>query len=133
MADAKEIDGRDVLDDLLVHVARGRLALGLAALAAPKATVKLIGMGGGADAGRDYLARVFGAREIALGAGYLLSGREGRRLLARLGLVADVLDTASGLRTRGAVPLRASAGATAIAAGAAAVGAAKVVKDLAGR
>lgn len=114
-------------------MARGRLALGVAALAAPRTTVKLMGMGSGADAGRDYLARVFGAREIALGAGYLLSGREGRRLLARLGLAADALDTASGLRTRGAVPAWVSAGATAIAAGATAIGAAKVAKDFVGR
>ena len=131
MADAKETDGRDTLDGMMTNLARGRVALGLAALAAPKLTVKALGMGGGADAGRDYMARAFGAREIALGAGYLLSRDDsGRRLFARLGLAVDSLDFMSGMKTRPGLPLWVTAGALSVSGGAAALGAAKVARDV---
>ncbi|MFA1548760.1 hypothetical protein [Actinomadura chokoriensis] len=132
MADAKEVDGRDKVDGLMTNLARGRVALGLAALAAPKLTVKLMGLGGGADPGRDYMVRAFGAREVAVGAGYLLSDDNGRRLWARLGLAVDSLDLVSGLKTRKALPLWVTAGAVGIAAGAAGIGAAKVASDIVG-
>ncbi|XRQ11262.1 hypothetical protein ACN3XK_10340 [Actinomadura welshii] len=133
MADAKETDGRDRLDGMMTSMARGRVALGLAALAAPKPTVKALGLGGGTDPGRDYLVRAFGAREIALGAGYLLSGDDsGRRLWARLGLAVDSLDLMSGLKTRSRLPLWVTAVTVGVAGGAAALGAAKVGRDVMG-
>ncbi|MEU8797827.1 hypothetical protein [Spirillospora sp. NPDC048819] len=133
MADAKETDGRDRLDGMMTNLARGRVALGLAALAAPRLTVKAMGMGGGADPGRDYMVRMFAAREIALGAGYLLSGDDsGRRLWARLGLAVDSLDVMSGMKTRPGLPLWATAGAVGVAGSAAALGAAKVARDIMG-
>ncbi|GAA4333786.1 hypothetical protein GCM10023178_47100 [Actinomadura luteofluorescens] len=119
------------MDEMATNLARGRVALGLAALAAPRLTVKLMGLGGAADPGRDYVARMFAAREIALGAGYLLSGDEsGRRLWARIGLAVDSIDVMSGLKTRKGVPLWVTAGAVAVAGGAASIGAAKVARDL---
>ncbi|WP_433476830.1 hypothetical protein ACQPZP_07090 [Spirillospora sp. CA-142024] len=131
MADAKEVDDRDKVDDMMTNLARGRVALGLAAFAAPKLTVKLTGLGGDAHPGRDYVVRMFAAREIALGAGYLLSGEEsGRRLWARLGLAVDSMDLASGLKTRRGLPLWVTAGAVGIAGAAASIGAAKVARDL---
>ncbi len=114
----------------MLNLARGRVALGLAALAAPKLTVRLLGLGRGADTGRDYVTRMFAAREIALGAGYLLSDPSGRRLWARIGLAVDGLDTVSGVRTRAGLPIWVSAGAVGVAGGAAALGAAKVAKDV---
>ncbi|RFU43125.1 hypothetical protein DZF91_02905 [Actinomadura logoneensis] len=114
----------------MLNVARGRVVLGLAAFAAPKLTVKAMGLGGQADPGRDYVTRMFAAREIALGAGYLLSRGPARRTWARFGLLVDGLDTLNGLRTRRGLPLWVSAGATAIAGGTAALGAAKVARDL---
>ncbi|MFA1543397.1 hypothetical protein [Actinomadura monticuli] len=130
MADAKEVDGQDNVDGLMTNLARGRVALGVAALAAPGLTVKLMGMGGGADPGRDYVVRMFGAREVAVGAGYLLSDENGRRLWARLGLAIDALDVTSGLKTTKALPLWVTAGAVAIAASAVGIGAAKVASDI---
>lgn len=115
---------------MMTNLARGRVALGLAALAAPKLTVKLMGLGGAADPGRDYVARMFAAREIALGAGYLLSDDRGRRLWARLGLAVDSLDVLSGVKTRGSLPLWVTAGAVGVAGGAAGIGAAKVASDI---
>jgi hypothetical protein len=130
VADAKEDQKRDRVDDLMVQVARGRVALGVAALTVPGLTVRLMGLGRGTDHGRDVVTRMFAAREIALGAGYLLSGDPHRKLWARLGLVVDALDTATAVRSRKGLPLWASAGATAVAGTAAAVGAAKVARDL---
>jgi hypothetical protein len=123
----------DRLDGVMLNVARARVALGAAAFAAPGLTVKLMGMSSGADAGRDYVTRMFAAREIALGAGYLLSKGSGRRIWARLGLVVDTLDTVNGLQSRGRLPLWITAGAVAIAGGTAAVGSAKVAKDVLSR
>ncbi|MFE9106754.1 hypothetical protein [Actinomadura geliboluensis] len=130
MADVKEVDGREKLDAMATNLARGRVALGIAAFAAPKLTVKLMGMGGGADPGRDYMVRMFAAREIALGAGYLLSDDSARRLWARLGLAVDSLDVVNGLKTRKALPLWVTAGAVGVAGVAAGIGAAKVGTDL---
>ncbi|WP_262402453.1 hypothetical protein [Actinomadura sp. CNU-125] len=125
-----EVDERDKVDELMVQLARGRVALGVAAFAAPGLTVRAMGMGRGADAGRDFVTRMFAAREIALGAGYLLSGAEGRKLWARLGLGVDSLDTVTGLRGRKGVPLWAAVGALSVSGSAAALGAAKVAKDV---
>lgn len=114
----------------MVQLARGRLALGTAALVAPGLTVKLMGLGRGSDPGRDFVTRMFAAREIALGAGYLCSREPGRKTWARFGLMVDSLDMVSGLRSRKTLPLWAIVGASTVAAGAAAVGAAKVARDL---
>ncbi|GAA4082255.1 hypothetical protein GCM10022214_46670 [Actinomadura miaoliensis] len=120
------------MDDLLLQVARGRVALGVAGLAAPRLTTRLVGMGRGPDAGRDFVVRMFAAREIVLGAGYLLGDRASRRTWARYGLLADALDTVAALKTRGGVPPWATAGAAAAAGACAALGAAKTAKDLLG-
>jgi len=132
VADANTDQNRDRIDDLLVQVARGRVALGVAAFAAPRLTARLVGMGRGADAGRDYAVRLFAARELVLGAGYLLSGPSGRRTWTRFGLLTDALDTAAALKTRGGVSPWATAGTAAAAGTCAAIGAAGVVKDLLG-
>lgn len=114
---------------MMTNLARGRIALGLAALAAPKLSAKLMGLGA-ADAGRDYLVRMFGVREVALGAGYLFSDDGGRRLWARIGFAVDAIDVTSGVKTRGGLPLWVTAGAVGIAGGAAGIGAVKVASDL---
>ncbi|MCP2337104.1 hypothetical protein [Actinomadura rupiterrae] len=133
MADVTETENKGVaerLDAVMLNVARARIAVGVAAFAAPRLTVKAMGLGGHADAGRDYVTRMFAARELALGAGYLLSRGPARKTWARLGLVVDGLDTVNGLRSRPGLPLWVAAGATGIAAGATALGAAKVTRDL---
>jgi hypothetical protein len=134
VADAKEDQEqpRDRVDDLMIALARGRVALGAVAFAAPGLTARLMGGGGGADGGRDLVTRMFAAREIAVGAGYLLSKGSDRRRWARLGLVVDTLDTVAGLRSRKNTPLWATAGILAAAGGCTALGAAKVAKDIVG-
>lgn len=121
------------VDQLLKQLALGRVAFGAATLLAPRLATKSIGLGGGPDGGRDYLARAFGAREIALGAGYLLAKGPARRTWARLGLVVDGLDTLSAVKSRGVVPFRVTAAGAVVSAGAAAVGAAALAGDIIGR
>ncbi|SEG92302.1 hypothetical protein SAMN04489712_13310 [Thermomonospora echinospora] len=122
----------------MVQLARGRVALGVTAFLAPGAVARALGAGAGADPGRDLMTRIFAGREIALGAGYLLSKGQGRATWARLGLAVDVLDAVAAMKSRkprgGAkgVPLWAAGAFSAVAAGAAGLGAAKVARDLTG-
>ena len=136
MANEKDVQQEgDRVDDLMVRLAQGRLAVGAATMLAPGLVVKVMGLGNGNDPGRDVVARMLASREIALGAGYLLSRGQGRKLWARLGLVVDSFDALAGLKSRGGdekVPLWAAAGFTLIAATGSAIGAAKVAKDLRG-
>jgi hypothetical protein len=132
VADAKEDQKRDKVDDLMLQLARGRVALGVTAFALPALTVRLMGMGKGSDPGRDFVTRMFAAREIALGAGYLLSKEPNRKLWARLGLAVDGLDTLNAMRSRKGLPLWVSAGATVVTGGCTALGAAKVTRDIVG-
>ncbi|XVQ11863.1 hypothetical protein ACQP1W_04570 [Spirillospora sp. CA-255316] len=134
MADAKEDQDqkRDRVDDLMIALARGRVALGAVAFAAPGLTARLVGGGKGTDGSRDLVTRMFAAREIAVGAGYLLSRGSDRKQWARLGLVVDTLDTVGGLRSRKNLPLWVTAGVLAAAGGCTALGAAKVAKDIVG-
>lgn len=115
-------------------MAQGRLAVGAVTLLAPGLVVKVMGLGNGRDPGRDVVARMLASREIALGAGYLLSKGPSRKLWVRLGLVVDSFDALAGLKSRGGkedkVPLWAAAGFTLIAATGSAIGAAKAAKDL---
>ncbi|WP_018656042.1 hypothetical protein [Actinomadura flavalba] len=127
--DAKNpIDAR--LDAAVASLARGRVVLGLAAFAAPDVTARVLGVRSGPDAGRDYVTRAFGAREIVLGAGYLLARGKNKRIWLRLGLAVDALDTAAGLKTRHHLPGWVTAAAVTVSGSAAAIGAAKVSRDL---
>ncbi|GAA4241561.1 hypothetical protein GCM10022254_70930 [Actinomadura meridiana] len=136
MADAKETDGRDggdTIDGMMTNLARARVAIGVAAFAAPRLAARVGGSARGADAGRDFMVRMFAAREIALGAGYLLSGDDSvRRQWARFGLAVDALDVFSALRTRSRAPLWVTAGGVGVAGTAAGIGAAKVVREILG-
>jgi hypothetical protein len=136
VADVNEEQRRDRVDDLMVQLAYGRLALGVTAFLAPGLTARVMAAGTGTDPGRDLMTRIFASREIALGAGYLLSRGQGRTIWARLGLAVDALDVVAGVKSRKprgdveGVPLWAAGTFSAIAAGAAGLGAAKVAKDL---
>jgi hypothetical protein len=138
VAEVNQEQQQDRVDELMVQLARGRLALGVTAFLAPGPAARAMSGSTGADPGRDLMTRIFASREIALGAGYLLSKGPGRTVWARLGLAVDALDVLAGLKSRrprgeaGGVPLWAAGAFSAIAAGAAGLGAAKVAKDLTG-
>jgi hypothetical protein len=118
---------RAKVDGLLKQLAIARVALGATSLLVPGLVTKTMGLGRGHDGGRDYVTRLFASREIALGAGYLLTRGSTRSALVRLGLLADSLDTLSSLKSRGEVPLWATAAATAMSGGVTAIGAAGVL------
>ena len=87
----------DQVGDLLCGVAMARLAIGAAAFVAPRLSMKLIGLAGKSDGGRDFVVRLFASREIVLGAGYLASGGDSRRLWTQLGVLADAGDLLASL------------------------------------
>ena len=58
-------------------VAAGRVALGVGMLARPEALPRLLGVDTATARRMSWLGRMFGAREVALGAGLRLAGRRG--------------------------------------------------------
>jgi hypothetical protein len=97
-----------------------------------RATTGLFGAGHAASPELDYMNRIFGARALGLGSGYLLSSGDARRLWQRLALMIDTSDTIAGaghLR-RGDIPLASALAATALTGGYMLVGAAKLAEDL---
>jgi hypothetical protein len=98
--------------------AGGRLAIGAAMLAAPARTGALWVGRDGRRPGTTVVTRGFGARDVGLGAGALMSLRRGhgaRPWLAAAAL-ADTADLLATLREREALPSLAVAGIGALAA-----------------
>jgi hypothetical protein len=115
-------------------LAVGRLVLGAAGRLAPHGTARTFRADDPDSAELAYMTRVFGARAIALGSGYLLSRGEARRVWQRLALGVDVSDTIAGighLRRRDIARPKALA-LTALTGTYAAIGAARLARDLAG-
>ncbi len=82
----------------MTGLAAFRIALGAASWLAPGPLARAFGV----RADRltpelEYMTRVFGVRAVALGAGYLASSGEARRLWQRLWLLCDTADTAMGV------------------------------------
>ena len=71
--------------------------LGAAAYIDPDRTARARGLDPGRNTQMRYLGRVFGARDMALGAALLASTGEGRRKLLWACVGIEVLDTASAL------------------------------------
>jgi hypothetical protein len=101
-----------------------RIVAGVGAWAFPALTGKVIGLNMSSDNHEAiYMGRLFGARDIVLGAGVLASSGEAKKLWWRLGILADLADaTASykGLKAGG--PKRGMIMATATALGAVGLG-----------
>jgi hypothetical protein len=116
----------------LAALAVGRLVLGALGRVAPRATAGMFGAGGAASPELDYMTRIFGARAIALGTGYLATRGAARRTWQRIALGVDVSDTIAGIGhlRRGDVPRRSAAMLTALTGTYAAIGAARLARDL---
>ncbi|CPS44352.1 Aspartate carbamoyl transferase [Mycobacteroides abscessus] len=111
-------------------LAIGRIALGIASLAAPNLLAK---------AGRvptapelTYMTRIFGIRAMALGLGYLTSAASERFRWQRLALMVDITDTTHGALhlVRGDLPRATAAAMVALTGGYMSVGATRLIKDL---
>ena len=101
-----------------------RAAIGLGAWLVPRAAGRLFGLDARDNPQSPYIARLFGARDVALGAGALLSEGEARALWLRAGVACDAADAAAGLAAGGRGYLGAVSAAlvTGTAVGAAALG-----------
>jgi len=105
-------------------LALGRMAVGIASFAAPDATARLLGLDRAARTQTAYVTRLFGAREIALGALTAAARGPALRPLVLAGVAVDLADAATGLAgaRQGAVSTRSAATLIAPAVGAVVVG-----------
>jgi hypothetical protein len=105
-----------------------RLAIGAGAWAAPRLAGKLFGLDADANPQSPYLARLFGARDVALAWGALSSEGEARRQWLLAGVACDLADAAAGIfgGRSGYLPGPASVLVTGTALSAAALGVASL-------
>ncbi len=74
-----------------------RVAIGAGAWATPRLAGKLFGLDASANPQSPYLARLFGARDIALAYGALASEGEAQRRWLAVGIACDLADAAAGI------------------------------------
>lgn len=101
----------------IVGLSLGRILVGLASLLRPDLTRSVLGQDPAAGPQLDFGYRLFGSREIALGAATLLARGSGRRSMLLLGVGVDAADAAASVvahREKALDPIRA-VGFTAIA------------------
>jgi hypothetical protein len=103
-----------------------RMTVGLASWATPRAAGRLFGLDAVANPQAPYLARLFGARDVALAVGALGSESDTRRQWLLAGFACDLADALAGLAggRRGYLPAATSALVTGTALAAAGLGAA---------
>jgi hypothetical protein len=77
-------------------LALGRIAIGLTALASPDAAAKLFRLDASRNPQLPYMSRLFGSREIVLGAVTLLAKGSARRKLVAVGMAVDGADAFAG-------------------------------------
>jgi hypothetical protein len=77
-------------------LALGRIAIGATALASPSLAARLFRLDLDRNPQLPYLSRMFGSREIALGAITLLAKGTARRRLIALGMAVDGADAFAG-------------------------------------
>jgi hypothetical protein len=108
-----------------------RLAIGASSWAAPRATGRLFGLDAAANPQVPYVARLFGARDVALAVGALTSEGQARRQWLVAGLACDLADAFAGLAGGRAkyLPAVAAALVTGTALSAAALGAAALADE----
>lgn len=109
--------------DPVTGLSLARIAIGAGALAAPGPTAKAFGLDPAANPQLGYFGRMFGAREIALGAVTLVSKGALRRNLTLVGIAVDGSDAAAGAIEMGARTVPKMSGGMLIGAALSAVGA----------
>jgi hypothetical protein len=105
-------------------VAISRIAVGAGAYLTPNLSGRMFGLDPEGNPQLPYVGRLFGARDVVLGAGALRSSRKQKDAWITAGLACDVADVGAGVLAgmRGQLPPAAAALVTATAAGFAAVG-----------
>lgn len=74
-----------------------RANIGLGAWLAPRLAGRLFGLDAEANPQLPYVGRLFGARDVALGAGVAASSGNARRLWLQIGMACDAADAVAGL------------------------------------
>jgi hypothetical protein len=77
-----------------------RMSVGAGAWLAPRLAGRLFGLDAVANPQLPYVARLFGVRDAALGAGLGLSSGRGRRVWLKLGILCDAADGVAGILAR---------------------------------
>jgi hypothetical protein len=92
-------------------IAIGRIAVGTSTWLTPNLAGRLFGLDPEGNPQLPYVGRLFGARDVALGAGALRSTRKQREAWMTAGLACDVADVAAGVLAgvRGQLPVSAAA------------------------
>lgn len=110
-------------------MAVGRLILAVTSLITPRLFARILGVRPSAELA--YTTRLYGARALVTGLGYLTADATERARWNRFSLAVDTIDTASGIThlIRRDVPLRAAATMILLTGSYAAIGAAKVTSD----
>jgi hypothetical protein len=105
-------------------VAISRIAVGAGAWLMPNLSGRMFGLDPEGNPQLPYIGRLFGARDVALGAGALRSSPKQKDNWIAAGMACDVADVAAGALAgvRGQIPPAAAALVTATAAGFAATG-----------
>jgi hypothetical protein len=101
-----------------------RIAVGVSAWATPRLAGKLFGLDASANPQSPYLARLFGARDVALAYGALSNDGEAQRAWLAIGVACDLADAAAGIAggRGGYLPKLSSVMVSATAIGASALG-----------
>lgn len=92
--------------DPVTGLSLGRIALGAVALASPATAAKLLRLDARANPQLAYMTRMFGSREIAVGAVTLLAPAAAQPRLVAMGIAIDGADTVAGVMAgvSGSVP-----------------------------
>lgn len=83
--------------NLVTGLSLARLGIGGLALAAPETAARLFRLDATGNRQLPYMTRMFGSREVALGAATLLAPRGARKALVALGIGVDAADAFAGL------------------------------------
>jgi hypothetical protein len=107
---------------LAMSLARGRIAIGLAAVATPGLATRVMSAGRKPDRTASLFARMLGARDVALGLGTVIALDRGKPVRGWLegSALADAVDFVACLLARENMPpraFRATAGLGAVSAG----------------
>lgn len=110
--------------DLATAMARGRMAIGAAALAAPGLAGRVMFGRNGSGPGTKAFARMIGGRDVVLGLGVVIALDRGAPVRGWLeaGAVADTVDLAASVLARDDMPRSAYLNTVALAGGAALAG-----------
>lgn len=82
--------------DPVTGLSLGRIAIGVGSIASPTLTARLFGLSPAANPQMGYFTRMFGVREIALGALTLMAKGNARRTMVIAGMAVDGGDAATG-------------------------------------